>query len=1463
MKDSQFFLTNFKNYLFSQNPPPSLLTVKNYLADVQKFLTWYENYFSHTFLAEKFTTQTLTLYRKSFLDPVTNKETVSLRSIERYFSSLRKFATGLASDNFITENPFDELATASRTPNDPWNIKQFKNYLYEAKASDLTIKNYIIDIQHFLSWVTKMTELNVNQKVGFEGLSSQLIEEYKLRLLDTLRLSPVSINRKLSSIRKYISWANQEGYLSLVPQITSITPELNQQRITLKSLTVPPEKPEASEPELPEIAMPINRPFSKAPTRVISPFLRLGLKASQSALLVWDGVVTLPLTRLFLTSHELAWRLTGQKLFIGSEAGKTAGTLIKNLPKTYHLPAQNPFEAYIVGSKGKEKDFYAPLSVITTHFPLHKKALHHIRFTRPKWYKRYHSYAFAHHMHFAVMVIAMVFAGNTLYTSLVGANETSQQYMALPVSSARVLTFAGKFTDEARMPLVESTNVRFAVYTDRYASGSALLWQEVQSINPDSDGSFSVILGAHNAIPATVLQDTGSLFLGISIGAGQELSPREQLANVTYASTAESIQGLLPISNAGAGEKNVLLALDSAGDLIISGNASPTFQATGGILTLSGEGLNLQTNKGSHADIVLNPDGDGKVDFLRPIHNTSEYSSIVGAKSTVDILDSVSIIASDSGQSALYINQNGVGSLISASSSGTAKFTVDLFGAGTFADDLAVEGGDITTNRTHFTIANSNAIDISLGAQATGIAIGSNKGRTTIHNAITELEGDLYVDGKEGGIFTAENAGLSFSGNGQHTIEAMGGTLSLGTNILSGTMKLAKDIDILPELTEGTNDLGSADRPFDTLYVQNVVASNNNGVASHWQLANNTLFPTQTGYDLIVGGNASNSAEIQLIASGSDAGTINLTGKLQFQTTNGGIVQYNGGDISFSTSPGNSGLTERVRITNNGSQALIVNGTALIDGVSVPSDAQLKKDISAFTDGLSVLEKINPVQYFYNGKAGTHKDQLGIGIIAQDVKDIIPYTISTFKARLNPDDPYETELLSFNSSALTFVTINAIKELDQKLSLEQQQNHIVVKKTDSIVLDTSGEFLLDQQPDATYVLRDAQGNIVHSVAGFFKGAFAYLHVGFTQTRELVVTGSAQIMGALKATSIDTESLTAQTVAIASDNVSIAGKNIRHYIESVIDEYVPTLRVQLASPITVADRISTSLLSPLSQNANIALRLDENTLSITNDKNGSGSAIATIDRAGNASFSGTLLSEAISTNTATVSGSLAAGAITTDSLNLSAEALAKLKDQLGSSAATYVTNITNVYSASAAATPTPTPIDHIYNSIDSNQQQATDGEITVITPDTTTLSETVTSDFADIASMAARFQYVPDLKAEFLEVSKGLISFGPASFADIATAGQLSVGGNMILADNTINVLNADLELQPLRQGGVRIAGGMVIISAEGDLQVNGNAYFAKDVSVNGTLAAHVIKPISDQLVITNASGSGVLAVNQL
>ena len=120
---------------------------------------------------------------------------------------------------------------------------------------------------------------------------------------------------------------------------------------------------------------------------------------------------------------------------------------------------------------------------------------------------------------------------------------------------------------------------------------------------------------------------------------------------------------------------------------------------------------------------------------------------------------------------------------------------------------------------------------------------------------------------------------------------------------------------------------------------------------------------------------------------------------------------------------------------------LTVNGNAFkTTGAnwSSYSDARLKTNISPFTDGLALLKKLNPINYKYNGKAGISSESENVGLIAQDVQKIFPYMIGTFQTKLNESDETYTEFLSLDTSALTFILVNAIKELDERLcSLEK------------------------------------------------------------------------------------------------------------------------------------------------------------------------------------------------------------------------------------------------------------------------------------------------------------------------------------------------------------------------------------------------------------------------------------------
>jgi hypothetical protein len=110
---------------------------------------------------------------------------------------------------------------------------------------------------------------------------------------------------------------------------------------------------------------------------------------------------------------------------------------------------------------------------------------------------------------------------------------------------------------------------------------------------------------------------------------------------------------------------------------------------------------------------------------------------------------------------------------------------------------------------------------------------------------------------------------------------------------------------------------------------------------------------------------------------------------------------------------------------------LHVNGDAAKPGGgswTVASDARLKKDVNEFTDGLDLINQIEPKTFKYNGKAGIKSTEEFVGIIAQDMQKIAPYMVSNFKAEDG------TEYLSFNPSALDFVLINAIKEQQKEIA---------------------------------------------------------------------------------------------------------------------------------------------------------------------------------------------------------------------------------------------------------------------------------------------------------------------------------------------------------------------------------------------------------------------------------------------
>jgi hypothetical protein len=123
-----------------------------------------------------------------------------------------------------------------------------------------------------------------------------------------------------------------------------------------------------------------------------------------------------------------------------------------------------------------------------------------------------------------------------------------------------------------------------------------------------------------------------------------------------------------------------------------------------------------------------------------------------------------------------------------------------------------------------------------------------------------------------------------------------------------------------------------------------------------------------------------------------------------------------------------------------GAAVLQVNGDACKSGGgnwSVCSDARLKENVRELEAGLAQLRQVRPVRFRYNGRAGTPAGLEGVGLIGQEIEKIFPEMIRRIPS-CQQGEPNMEDLRIYDGSALTFVLVNAVKELAGKVEQLEQ-----------------------------------------------------------------------------------------------------------------------------------------------------------------------------------------------------------------------------------------------------------------------------------------------------------------------------------------------------------------------------------------------------------------------------------------
>ena len=218
----------------------------------------------------------------------------------------------------------------------------------------------------------------------------------------------------------------------------------------------------------------------------------------------------------------------------------------------------------------------------------------------------------------------------------------------------------------------------------------------------------------------------------------------------------------------------------------------------------------------------------------------------------------------------------------------------------------------------------------------------------------------------------------------------------------------------------------------------------------------NTFLGTQAGYSNTSGssntfiGDASgmnDTGGTDNTFIGTEAGLTNMTGN--YNTLLGAFSDVSSSNLSEATAIGYGAIVAKSScivlgatntqvgiggVTAPGYTLQLATNSAAKPGSAtwtIASDARLKKNVTPYTDGLDVLNQINPVWFQYTGEAGMPTGQKFVGVIAQDMQKIAPYMVGNWNYQDNKGN--KTNYLDYDANSLFYILVNSVKAQQQQI----------------------------------------------------------------------------------------------------------------------------------------------------------------------------------------------------------------------------------------------------------------------------------------------------------------------------------------------------------------------------------------------------------------------------------------------
>ena len=379
------------------------------------------------------------------------------------------------------------------------------------------------------------------------------------------------------------------------------------------------------------------------------------------------------------------------------------------------------------------------------------------------------------------------------------------------------------------------------------------------------------------------------------------------------------------VVGAGTPRNGTFLNLTALTGQVISATTSSVDKDTGALVVDGGVGIEENLNVGGNFRLNGNSvvSGDSAVNGGDITTTNSTFNLINTNATTLNIGGAAVSLSVGASTGTTTINHSlsvagGVGQTLTVTDGSLTKFSVDsINGNVVTSGDVAVNGGNITTNQTTFNLINENATTLNIGAAATALNVGANAGTLTIANP----------------TITATNAAvLSLNGANPVIQTTQTGTASVfNTNASTGAL-----FGAATSISIGANT-GSLTVANPTITGSNATTLNLNG-------ANPSIVTTQTGTASVFNTNALTGnlfGAATSISIGASTGTTTVNHSL---TVAGGVGQ------SFVV---NDGAVNRFTIDSTNGNTLVA-GTLGVTGASTLSSTLAVTGATTLSSTLAV-----------------------------------------------------------------------------------------------------------------------------------------------------------------------------------------------------------------------------------------------------------------------------------------------------------------------------------------------------------------------------------------------------------------------------------------------------------------------------------------------------------------------------